>query len=662
MALNAWAWIAWVIYWIIAGQFVHKTRSSEGVLRWLGHVVPLYGGLWLILHGRHPAYFGRLYESIGVEALGDLLTFGGLLFAVYARVNLGRYWSGAVTIKEGHRLIRSGPYRWVRHPIYTGMIFAALGSAITSSTGDGIIGLVLILGSLIIKSRREEAVLTAEFGDEYRRYMREVSALVPYRLWGLARAAFERDRVGQVIESDAFHAAALRSEQFRILGVLMILAFLCLTSIARALIFPQHGDSQRLGLYLAVLMAAAAFEGLMLRLAQRAGRVRLWAWSLSTVVECSFPTLVLLGLTGDKAYVGPYRAMVSSSALIYFLFIILATMRLNPWLCLLAGSVSAAEYLGLYVFTLWVAPENHNRDIVPPSTFVLYPVYLLFAGLLAAGVTRRIRRHVVAALAEAETRRKLDRVEYDLHTARSIQMGLLPKSAPAVEGYDIAGWSRPADQTGGDYYDWIELPQGRILFTIADAAGHGIGPALLIAACRAYFRAIAQRDDPLEAITAQVDALITADTPEGRFITAAIALLEPEEGKLSLYSAGHGPLYLYVAASDEVKTLDADQPPLGMGLCGQAISRARVILLSPGDALVLVTDGFFEWANPAGEMVGIGRLGESIRLHHGLAAEQWIGRLHDDVLAFSQGTPQADDLTAVVIKRRASGGVSVGGR
>jgi|GEM_PF-184361 len=658
-ALNGEAWLVWSIYWMIAGRFVLKTKSSEGPLGRLGHLLPMYAGLFLIFHGRHPSFFGRLYDNNGIEALGDIITFGGLLFSVWARIHLGRYWSGIITIKEGHRIIRTGPYQVVRHPIYTGMLTAAAGSAITASTVDGVIGLLVLIVTLVIKSRREEKVLAAELGDEYTVYKREVPALVPYRIWRIAISAINADNAGQSIDSQAYGAAALRSEQFRIAGTLLILVFLSLVAASRSVINPIHNDVQSLGVYLVVLLAVGGFETAMLALARRANRagrrVPMWGWSLGTLIECSFPTLVILGLTAEKAYSGPYRALVSSPVLIYFLFIILSTMRLNPWLCILSGVVCSVEYYGLYVFTLWVAPHNSNREFINTSTYTLYAVDLFFAGLLAAGVTRRIRSHVVAALTEAETRRKLDRVEYDLRTARTIQMGLLPKSAPRIAGYDIADWSQPADQTGGDFYDWIELPHGKTLFIIADAAGHGIGPALLIAACRAYFRAIAQRTDPLEQITAQVDALITPDTPDGRFITAAIALLDPEKGSLSLYSAGHGPLYFYNAASGKVETLDTDQPPLGMGLSGGASdvapSQARVLTLLPGDVMVLVTDGFFEWSNPKEEQLGADRLGESIRLNQTLPADQMIRRLYADVLSFAEGTPQADDLTAVVIKR-----------
>jgi len=196
----------------------------------------------------------------------------------------------------------------------------------------------------------------------------------------------------------------------------------------------------------------------------------------------------------------------------------------------------------------------------------------------------------------------------------------------------------------------MELPNGRVMFTVADVAGHGIGPALLVAACRAYFRALAHHDDPLETITAEVDALLAADVPAGRFITAAVALLDQANNSLSLYSAGHGPIFFYTAATDRVTLLDADQPPLGISFDNTG-SHARAIPFAPGDAIVIVTDGFFEYANPPGELYGAERLGESIRQNQTIGAEKMIGNLYADVLAFAAGTAQADDLTAVVIKR-----------
>jgi protein-S-isoprenylcysteine O-methyltransferase Ste14 len=180
LRLNSFFWEAWWIYWLLAALFAARSKYFEGWGLRIQHLVPLFAGLFLIFHSRdYSLIHGRLYENNGVAHVGNLVTAVGLLFAVWARVHLGKYWSGMVTLKEGHRLIRRGPYRIVRHPIYTGMLLGALGSALTAATGDGLVGFVVMTACLVVKSRREEKLLTSEFGDEYRQFQREVAALVP---------------------------------------------------------------------------------------------------------------------------------------------------------------------------------------------------------------------------------------------------------------------------------------------------------------------------------------------------------------------------------------------------------------------------------------------------------------------------------------------------
>ncbi|HVT82442.1 MAG TPA: SpoIIE family protein phosphatase, partial [Phycisphaerae bacterium] len=391
------------------------------------------------------------------------------------------------------------------------------------------------------------------------------------------------------IDSNAFHVAALGSERLRIIGMLILFGGLALIVMLRALFYPLRHSGDWTLQASASLAVFAGYEACMLmvvRRAERRGRrLSTWIWIPNTIVETLVPTAALIGLTSYQDYVGPYKALVSATVLVYPIIIILSTLRLSPLMSLAAGVLSACGYGLVFAFTQWAFPKVHPGDVMPVFTFAVYPTLLVVAGIIAAGVARQIRQHVIAALAEVETRRKLDRVEHDLQIARAIQMGLLPSRAPHVPGYEIAGWSQPADQTGGDYYDWMELPAGRILFTVADAAGHGIGPALLVAACRAYFRAIATHTDPLEKITAQVDRLLAADVPPGRFITAVVALLEPAEHRLSLYSAGHAPLYFYKASGDEVLSFDSDQPPLGVHF-SDGDARARVLAMEPGDALI----------------------------------------------------------------------------
>jgi protein-S-isoprenylcysteine O-methyltransferase Ste14 len=183
LVLDAWAWWLFAICWIVAGFFTHRTRFAESALLRMSHVLPLFAGFFLIFHNRHAGrsfIYGRLYENPAVEWLGFALTIGGMLLAGWARAELGRYWSGNVTLKEGHRLIRTGPYRIARHPLYTGFLTAALGSAISAATGDAIVGFAIILAAIVFKLRREEALLTGEFGDEYRQYKTAVRALVPF--------------------------------------------------------------------------------------------------------------------------------------------------------------------------------------------------------------------------------------------------------------------------------------------------------------------------------------------------------------------------------------------------------------------------------------------------------------------------------------------------
>ncbi len=140
----------------------------------------MYIGVFLILHGGdHPIFYGKLFRLPVVRWLGDLLTAGGLLFSIWARAHLGKYWSGKITLKVGHKLIRTGPYRLVRHPIYTGLIAGALGGAIAAETGDALLGLAMFIASCFLKVRWEEELLTTEFGEEYTTFKREVPMIVP---------------------------------------------------------------------------------------------------------------------------------------------------------------------------------------------------------------------------------------------------------------------------------------------------------------------------------------------------------------------------------------------------------------------------------------------------------------------------------------------------
>ncbi len=242
------------------------------------------------------------------------------------------------------------------------------------------------------------------------------------------------------------------------------------------------------------------------------------------------------------------------------------------------------------------------------------------------------------------------RIERDLAVARGIQQSLLPKHAPEVAGFDIAGWNRPADETGGDYFDFVPLAGGGIAFAIADATGHGIGPALVAAEARALFRAIIAADAALAPLVGRVNDLLCADLPEGRFVTALFGVVEAGGTGLRFVSAGQGPILVFRAASGTVEEFDSHGLPLGL-VPEMEYDAESVVPLAPGDMLVLLTDGFYEWAGPDGSQFGTERVGDLLRRHAALAATDLIQALRAAVEDFAAGTVQGDDLTAVIVRR-----------
>jgi protein-S-isoprenylcysteine O-methyltransferase Ste14 len=181
--LMLWLWLAWVLYWVISALSAKTTQRRESLGSRLSHVVPLLIGVALIVWPRVP------WEWLSLRLLppgplkyvpGVVLLALGLAFTVWARVYLGRNWSGTVTLKEGHELIRSGPYTYVRHPIYTGLLVALLGSAVACGELRAMIGLGLVAGAFIRKLRIEERFMREIFPGQYERYCAEVPALVPF--------------------------------------------------------------------------------------------------------------------------------------------------------------------------------------------------------------------------------------------------------------------------------------------------------------------------------------------------------------------------------------------------------------------------------------------------------------------------------------------------
>jgi protein-S-isoprenylcysteine O-methyltransferase Ste14 len=175
-------WGVWLLYWCLSALQVKRTRWREPFSSAAAHLVPLVlAALLFAAPHRLPAWLDRRFLPPGalLSSLGLCLIAAGLALAAWARAHLGRNWSGTVTLKESHSLIATGPYRLVRHPIYSGLLLALLGTALVIGERRGLFGLALAVFAFIYRSRVEEARLRDTF-PEYEEYRRRTKALVPF--------------------------------------------------------------------------------------------------------------------------------------------------------------------------------------------------------------------------------------------------------------------------------------------------------------------------------------------------------------------------------------------------------------------------------------------------------------------------------------------------
>jgi len=175
-------WLGWAVWWWVSASNVKPAVRREDFVSRALHIVPVGAAVVLILpRGIALPVLGARFLPRGEIGfwIGVAVTFGGLLFAVLARRWLGRNWSGTVTLKHDHELVTGGPYRIVRHPIYTGLLAAFLGSAIALGEWRGLVAVALVLLAFVRKIRLEERWMQERFGDAYLRYRQHVPALIP---------------------------------------------------------------------------------------------------------------------------------------------------------------------------------------------------------------------------------------------------------------------------------------------------------------------------------------------------------------------------------------------------------------------------------------------------------------------------------------------------
>jgi protein-S-isoprenylcysteine O-methyltransferase Ste14 len=181
---HLWIWIAWLVYWTISSYGNKAKAREETRLQRLAHFAPLIAAVLLFIFSRDlPGLRERIFPpGLLPVAIGTVVLVAGLLFSVWARVTLGRNWSGTVAVKRGHELIQSGPYRWVRHPIYTGILGGFLGSALAIDRWGSIAAVALVFAGFWFKLLREEAWMRQTFGESYTAYCARTKRLLPFLL------------------------------------------------------------------------------------------------------------------------------------------------------------------------------------------------------------------------------------------------------------------------------------------------------------------------------------------------------------------------------------------------------------------------------------------------------------------------------------------------
>jgi len=176
------AWIAWSAYWVVAARGAKPVRARESIASRASHIAPLAVAFLLLALPRLPLAgldTRLLRPPLAWFWAGSAATVAGLLYAAWARVHLGGNWSGTVTIKEGHALVTSGPYAYTRHPIYTGLLLAFIGSALARGELRGLLSVAIAAAAFQAKLRIEERWLGQEFGEAYAVYRGRVPALIP---------------------------------------------------------------------------------------------------------------------------------------------------------------------------------------------------------------------------------------------------------------------------------------------------------------------------------------------------------------------------------------------------------------------------------------------------------------------------------------------------
>jgi serine phosphatase RsbU (regulator of sigma subunit)/anti-sigma regulatory factor (Ser/Thr protein kinase) len=269
-------------------------------------------------------------------------------------------------------------------------------------------------------------------------------------------------------------------------------------------------------------------------------------------------------------------------------------------------------------------------------------------GSLASQVAPAMKVAQLVREQQAEAKER-ERIQQELQVAALIQQTLLPKELPAIAGWQVDAFYRPARAVGGDFYDFIDLEDGRLGVVIGDVTDKGVPAALVMATCRSMLRAAAQRHSSPSAVLADVNDALVPEIPPAMFVTCLYAIIDTAAGEVVFANAGHN--LPYVRSGGGVVELRATGMPLGL-MPGMSYEETKYGMGS-GETMVLTSDGITEAHSPEGEMYGFARL--MGRVARKPLDDDMLNAVVTDLEKFTgPDAEQEDDITLVVVKRTAS--------
>ncbi len=340
----------------------------------------------------------------------------------------------------------------------------------------------------------------------------------------------------------------------------------------------------------------------------------------------------------------------------------------------LLGSIVRDRYLAVTVvimvliLAVWLASYTAQKYSRPIENLVRTTDRISRGDFgVSAPIQSNVREICELSLAHERMRKGLEslmKLEGDLQLARQIQQRTMPDKLPCLPGFDIAAWNQPAEQTGGDTYDVIggvalaadggvELCNEcveRVYLLLADATGHGIGPALSVTQLRSMFRMSLRMTNDLAHIALHMNEQLSVDLMDGRFVTAWLAELSAADSTLRYFSAGQAPLIYYNAAADEITAGGADTFPFGIVPEMKAI-KVNELAMQTNDIYAVVSDGIYDAMNEREDLLGVERLLEIVKGNKKGSAAEILGAIRDAVDSFAGDVAANDDRTIIVIKK-----------